>query len=169
MSNEVGLSKADTIDAVAGIAPGSFLAALRQRRPEIVALSQRSEDAAIRPEREGSFGYGLRAALACRIARLLKDDELSAHYRAMLGSSGRAVHSVADGATAGEDDPPLTAILRHVDFVTLAPEKATRDDIDALHAAGFSNADIVTLSGIIAFVNYQARVIAGLRMLKAGQ
>lgn len=156
----------DTIDRIAGIAPGSVLATLRRERPDILALSQRSEEAAIRPKQEGTFSYALRSALACRVARHLKDAELAAHYL----SDNDAIDVVARRAadpSAGSDDPRMAAILRHVDLVTLTPEEATRGDIEALRKAGLSDPEIVTLSGIIAFVNYQARVIAGLRIFGA--
>ena len=60
-------------------------------------------------------------------------------------------------------------MARHADLLTLAPRKATRNDIDALKAAGLGEADIVRLSELAAFVNYQLRVIAGLKLLKQVQ
>ena len=39
-------------------------------------------------------------------------------------------------------------------------------DIAALKAAGVGEADIVRLSELAAFVNYQLRVVAGLKLLK---
>ena len=57
-------------------------------------------------------------------------------------------------------------MARHADLLTLAPRKATRADITALKDAGVSEADIVRLSELAAFVNYQQRVIAGVRLLK---
>jgi uncharacterized protein YciW len=82
--------------------------------------------------------------------------------------SHRPIAAPSPASPVGADDPRLAAIVRHVDLVTLTPGRATRDDIDALRDAGLNEDDIVTLSGIIAFVNYQARVAAGLRMLKGG-
>jgi len=41
-----------------------------------------------------------------------------------------------------------------------------RRDIDNLLAAGLSAHAVVSLSQLIAYVNFQARVLAGLRMLK---
>jgi uncharacterized protein YciW len=64
----------------------------------------------------------------------------------------------------GAGDARLAAILRHVDMVTRTPRQATRADIEALKAAGVEEADIVRLSELVAFVSYQARVIAGLRL-----
>jgi uncharacterized protein YciW len=55
--------------------------------------------------------------------------------------------------------------MRHVDLVTQSPKSATRGHIDALRDAGVAEADIVRLAELIAFVNYQLRVVAGLRLL----
>jgi len=63
-------------------------------------------------------------------------------------------------------DLPHDAMARHADLLTLSPREATRQDIAALKAAGVSEADIVRLSELTAFVNYQLRVLAGLRLLK---
>jgi uncharacterized protein YciW len=60
-------------------------------------------------------------------------------------------------------------MARHADRLTLAPREATRQDIAALTAAGITEPDIVRLSELAAFVNYQLRVVAGLRLLKAVQ
>lgn len=168
MSTERSATEPDTVDAVAGLAPDSAITALRRQRPEIVRLTQLSEEAALRPRDEGHFDRNTRAALACRMARLLKDAALVAHYAAMLEPANEQLMAVAGGSSAAEGDVRRAAILRHVDLVTLTPGRATRDDIKALRGFGLSEADIVTLSGIIAFVNFQARVAAGLRMLKGG-
>jgi uncharacterized protein YciW len=61
----------------------------------------------------------------------------------------------------------MAAMLRHVDLVTCSPKDATRADIVALQRAGVADADIVRLSQLIAFVNYQVRVVAGLRLMGA--
>ena len=57
-------------------------------------------------------------------------------------------------------------MLAHVDLVTLKPKEATRANIEALYAVGLDDRDIVTLAGLIAFVNYQVLVVAGLKMLR---
>ena len=58
------------------------------------------------------------------------------------------------------------AILAHVDLVTRGPGSATRDDIETLTSVGLSSHAIVSLSQLISYVNFQARVLAGLRALK---
>jgi uncharacterized protein YciW len=40
--------------------------------------------------------------------------------------------------------------------------------VERLIAAGLDDRDAVTLAGLIAYVNYQIRVVAGLRMLRGG-
>ncbi len=53
-----------------------------------------------------------------------------------------------------------------MDLVTLKPREATRANIEALYAVGLDDRDIVTLAGLIAFVNYQVLVVAGVKMLR---
>jgi uncharacterized protein YciW len=75
--------------------------------------------------------------------------------------------SIVDPAWMPADgESRLAAILRHVDLVTLTPKQATRVNIEALSAAGLDDRDIVALAGLIAFVNYQVLVVAGLKMLR---
>ncbi len=128
--------------------------------------SQANCEAVLGPREAGGVSHALRLALACRIARLNGDARLAAHYQTAL--SGASEIALADPEAAPPADPRQAAMLRHVDLVTRAPRQATRRDIDALRAAGIAEADIVRLSQVIAFVNYQVRVIAGLRLLEAG-
>jgi CMD domain protein len=159
----------DVIDDAAGLTPGSATHALRRERPEIVRLSQSSFDAALRPRDPGTLSRAERAALAERMARHFADARLAAAYAALLVAEDAPpeVRAVADPAAPPPADPRLAAILRHVDLVALTPEAATAGDIARLEAAGLDGRDVVTLAGLIAFVNYQLRVAAGLRMLEA--
>ncbi|MCS5667571.1 MAG: hypothetical protein NZ876_09310, partial [Dehalococcoidia bacterium] len=59
----------------------------------------------------------------------------------------------------------MKAIIRHTDLVTLNPKDATAEDVSALRSAGLDDADIVRLSELIAFIAYQIRVVAGLRLM----
>jgi uncharacterized protein YciW len=143
----------DVIDTLAGIS-GSALAELRRQRPDVVKHLQGSDDAIFAPQDDGGFTRAERTAAALRIASLLRDGVLEAHYRQRLGD-GAPLHG-ARGA----------AVLRHVERVTTDPDAATKADIDALLAAGLTPHAVVSLSQLIAFVNFQSRVLAGLRMLK---
>jgi CMD domain protein len=159
---------ADVIDTVAGLDPATGVGALRRQRPEILRLSQTSHRAALLPADSGNLPRRERAALACRMARLLKDEVLAAHYAGLLEDEGADSSAAAliDPSVTTTADVRTTAILRHVDLLTLSPATATRGDIEKLMVVGLTDQDIVTLTGLIAFVNYQARMVAGLRMLK---
>jgi CMD domain protein len=162
-------STTDVIDTILGLDRFPDLQALREQRAKLKHLSQTSYQAALRPADPRNFSYALRAALAARMAALWKSQELSAHFRALLESEeeGSALVSVADpGHGPDAAETRLQAILAHVDLVTLSPKEATRANIEKLAAAGLDDQDIVTLAGLIAFVNYQVLVTAGLKMLR---
>jgi CMD domain protein len=159
----------DVIDTGAGLAPGSPLADLRRQRPDVVREAQESYEAIFEPAYDTSIGRAERAALGLRIALLNEAQELAEHYRVRLDSidaGGRLAATVASGAPAPAD-ARLAAVLAHVDLVTRAPGTATPDDLAKLATAGLSPRDIVALSQLIALVNYQVRVAAGLRLLGA--
>jgi len=157
----------DVMDTLAALPPGSPLAELRRQRPDVVKHLQGSDDVIFSPADDGGLTRPERAAAALRVATLLRDAVLSEHYRvrlAALDPEGALAKSVEGSAriTEGRWD----AILAHVDLVTRGPGAAERKDIDNLLAAGLSSHAVVSLSQLIAYVNFQSRVLAGLRMLK---
>ena len=159
----------DVIDKLAGIS-GATLAELRRQRPDVVKHLQGSDDVIFRPTDDGGLTRAERAAAALRIATLLRDGALEAHYRARLAGldpGGALADSI--GGTAKVTDGRWDAIVNHVDLVTRGPGSAERKDINNLHAAGLSSHAIVSLSQLIAYVNFQSRVLAGLRMLKGAR
>lgn len=158
---------ADVIDTVLGLDRFPDLKALREQRGKLKHLTQTSYEAALRPAEPRNFSYGMRAALAARMAALWKSDELASHYRGLLEGEDAGLSAIAEPGTGPADaDARLSAILAHVDLVTLAPKEATRANIEKLTAAGLDDRDVVTLAGLIAFVNYQVLVVAGLKMLR---
>jgi uncharacterized protein YciW len=160
------MSSPHLIETLSGADSG--LVGVLAERAEILGLSQAAHDAVLLPREPGGIGHAERAALAARMARANADAALAEHYRELLRRAGEspALLAITEGAApAVDNDTRLRAIIRHVDLVTLAPRDATKADIAALKAAGLSEPDIVRLAELIAFVNYQARVIAGLRLL----
>lgn len=154
------------IETLAGVPPGSKLGQALKTRAEILRLSEAAHDAVLLPREPGGLSHALRAALAARMCRHVGDAALTEHYDSYLAHSGdQDVSSLAHpGGTCG--DPLQNAMARHADLLTLAPREATRADIETLKAAGLGEADIVRLSELAAFVNYQLRVVAGLKLLK---
>jgi len=154
------------IETLVGVPATSRLGQALATRAEILRLSEAAHDAVLVPREPGGLSHGLRAALAARMCRHVGDRALAAHYESYLAHSSDldiAALAQPDG-TCG--DPLGDAMARHADLLTLAPREATRQDIAALKAAGVGEADIVRLSELAAFVNYQLRVVAGLNLLK---
>jgi len=157
----------DVMDQLAGIAPGSRLFELRRQRPEVVRHLQGSDEAILAPANDGGLSRAERAAAALRIAILLGDEALEQHYRALLVGldASDTLLRTAEAGPRTVTDPRWAAILAHVDRVTTSPDSATRADLDELLGAGLSAHALVSLSQLIAYVNFQSRVLAGLRML----
>ncbi len=142
----------DVFASLAGAPGHPAIAAAVAPRAALMAASQANYRAVITPADPGGISAPQRRAIAARIARLNGDTDLAAHY-------GAEISAAADARQA--------AMLRHVDLVTTHPKDATRADINALREAGVAEPDIVRLSQLIAFVNYQVRVIAALRLIGA--
>jgi uncharacterized protein YciW len=154
------------IETVADVPAASRLGQALNARAEILRLSEAAHDAVLLPREPGGLSHGLRAALAARMCRHLGDEALTAHYESYLAHSSD-LDLVALARPGGVCCDPLhDAMARHTDLLTLSPREATRRDIVALKAVGVSEADIVRLSELAAFVNYQLRVLAGLKLLK---
>jgi CMD domain protein len=158
----------DVMDQLAGLAADSWLAQLRRQRPDVVRHLQGSDEAIFAPRDDGGLTLGERAAAALRIAVLLRDARLQKHYRVRLepldASTGLAAG--ASGGSAGVADRRWQAVLAHVERVTADPDSARSEHIDGLLAAGLSPRAVLALSQLIAYVNFQSRVLAGLNLLR---
>ena len=144
-----------------GISADSSLASVLVMRSDILELTEKSHEASLRPNQSGGLSHAERAGLACRIAKRNNEAVLAQHYKTLFGDGSQAI---ADTDFEGDDDR-MKAIIRHTDLVTLNPKDATAEDVSALRSAGLDDADIVRLSELIAFIAYQIRVVAGLRLM----
>lgn len=152
----------DVMDALAGLAPTSPVAELRRQRPDVVRYTQTSDEAIFAPKDDGGLTRLERLAAALRVAVRLRDTTLGDHYRERLVALlGGKAPDYGKG-----DSKRRTLIQDHVDRVTTDPDSATKGDLDGLAAGGLSPHEIVALSEVIAYVNFQSRVLAGLRMLR---
>lgn len=154
------------IETLAGVVPTSPLGQALKVRAEILRLSEAAHDAVLVPRDHGGLSHGLRAALAARMCRHAGDAALTEHYDSYLAHSADLDVTVLAHPDGVSGDQRADAMARHADLLTLAPRKAARQDIETLKAAGVAEADIVRLSELAAFVNYQVRVVAGLKLLK---
>lgn len=137
----------DVIDELMGIRPGSKLDELRALRPDVRLATQASEAAIF--EGESGLTRTERHAVALHVAELNKDAALAELHRAKAG-----------------DSPRIPVLLAHATMLTKAPDQATPEAIQTLIAAGLAPRDVVMLSQLIAHVNYEARLLAGLRLLE---
>ncbi|MFT5316126.1 MAG: hypothetical protein ACI9UK_001967 [Candidatus Krumholzibacteriia bacterium] len=129
-------------------------------RAKTFDMSQAAECAVLAPKEEGAWSHELRAALAARIARMNGDLVLSAHYGA--GAGDLAVLADPNAEITSSELAPVVAFM---DKVALQTGQVESRDVTALQDANISDADIVRLAELNAFISYQVRVIAGLRLL----
>ena len=61
----------------------------------------------------------------------------------------------------------IAAALAHAQLLVSRPREASGDDLDLLLDAGWTTDGIITLSQLVAFLAFQQRVAAGLRVLDA--
>jgi len=66
-----------------------------------------------------------------------------------------------DWRTAGLDERRI-AMLAYAEKLTLAPASVTREDVDALRAAGFSDEDVLHICEVTAYYAYANRIADGL-------
>ncbi|MDF7648343.1 hypothetical protein PUG42_07250 [Erwiniaceae bacterium L1_54_3] len=157
----------DAIDQAAGLTPEDALYQTRRLRPEFVEGAEACRQSVLAPEEDQGLPADLRLALAQRMAVLNYDAPLQRDYQAQLAAlnPSEALLALASGCAVAEE--PLATIARHADMVTQQPIQATEQHIRLLEQAGLSNPQIVALSELIAFVNFQTRVAAGLRLLRS--
>ena len=122
--------------------------------------------AAIAPNDPGGLAVPLRVALARRVAVLTGEEGLAEAYANQFADAGRGADDATAGLAGQAGDARTAALLRHVDLVARRPQDASAADIDALRSAGWAEADIVRLSQLIAFVAFEARLVAGLRAMR---
>lgn len=186
---------ADIIDLLAGIAPGSALAAVRDQRAQARENAQLSFEALLEPVDEGTFPLSERYAVAAFTARLHGFDEAVRFYADLLSDEAPELADVVDAAAAsGATTGPygayrepalgsesvaglvwtadaetlgerLAAALTHTHLLVFRPRESGPEAIRALVDAGWSADDIVKLSQLVAFLAFQLRTAWALRVL----
>lgn len=157
----------DAMDKAAGLSPDDSVYQARRLRPEFVEGAELCRLSVLTPKDGLGLSNVLRIALARRMAALNVDQALIAEYETQLADldPSKDLAALAQGSTDLAE--PLATIARHVDLITLSPIKAQASDIARLTEAGLTNPQIVALSELIAFVNFQTRVAAGLRLMRS--
>ena len=130
-------------------------------RDNIFALTQRAEEAVMSPLDCGLWPTGLRAALGARFATRMELDSVAERYRTRV----TGIHAVIADPTQDGAELGLASVVAFMDKVAMEAHAVTDADIASLQGAGISDADIVRLCELNAFLAYQPRLIAGLRLL----
>jgi uncharacterized protein YciW len=158
------MNENDTTLSLAGIAGTGPLADAVASRSNIFEMTRAAEAAVLRPREAGRWPHELRAALAARIAKLNGAGDLAGRYAAAAGDYAPVADPACDGSNDG-----LGPVLAFMDKVAARTRDVAATDIAALQDAGIEDADIVRLCELNAFLAYQLRLIAGLRLMAGGQ
>ncbi len=189
----------DVIDTLVGIAPGSKLDAIRAQRSEARKHAQASYTSLFEPRDMGGvtaeerfavasfvtglhgepqtdafysskLAAGLRAAIAAEVAVARTKGPYGSYPKGPLSTENTAgpIYRIAEGNRAPLGRR-LAAAFEHTHMLVFHPRDAAAPALQALLDAGWSTTDIVTLSQLVAFLSYQIRVVAGLRVLSGSQ
>lgn len=149
--------------AESGVAESEPAGAVALHRAKIMEMTQAAENAVLAPARPGAWPADIRAALAARIARLNGEANLAGRYAARISDVKAA--PLADPANDGVAQH-MGEVIAFMDKVAAHTREVKAEDIEALKAAGIGDADIVRLAELNAFLAYQIRVIAGLKLMR---
>jgi uncharacterized peroxidase-related enzyme len=132
------------------------------------AATQASFEALFHPARYGGLTPVDRELAALRVAVLQQQLALASLHRQRaraLGATAVQLQAIERPAQGTHNAGPWAWLLRFVDRLTLVPATAEASHLQDLQRHGLAPRDIVTLAQLVAFVNYQVRVLAGLRAL----
>ncbi|XXN65981.1 alkylhydroperoxidase domain protein (plasmid) [Enterobacter ludwigii] len=138
----------DLLAALADIDPASELAQARAERHAATQHTQGSYDVLFTQDDE-DLPLAERFALAAQVAAWHGASRLEAHYRQPNQPHGAR----------------FDAGLTFAELLSLHPVDAAPQHIETLQRAGWSPRGIVTLAQLVAFVSFQSRLLAGLRLL----
>lgn len=165
------LIAATTADVIDSLLPPTVLErvdTLRRARAEVRDATQASFEAIFETDDPQGLSWGERELAAYQVAVLQREAPLArlhAERGRARGLCEEALAAVANGGLSTSPDPRRRALSQFVERLTLAPFDAQPAHLESLAAQGLAPADIVTLAQLVAFVNYEVRVLAGLRAL----
>lgn len=151
--------------------PGGFTLQERFATASLVAGIQGQADVAAFYV-SGLTAAGATAALLASVEAAISDGTAKGPYGHYApGPLSREDAAGPDFRVAGELrpvlGPHLAAAFEHAHMLVFHPRDAAPAALQVLLDAGWSTTDIVTLSQLVAFLSYQVRVAAGLRVLAA--
>jgi CMD domain protein len=128
-----------------------------------------------RPEMEAFYGSGLgaagasaalQAAIGAAVATAKVEGPYGAYPKGPLSAEDKAGPVLKIAASTREAlGPRLAAAFEHAHMLVFHPRDSAPPYLQALLDAGWSTTGIVVVSQLVAFLSYQIRVVAGLRVL----
>jgi uncharacterized protein YciW len=161
----------DLLDTLVDIHSGPPPVKVRGQRATSTGAIEESYRTLLLPAEPTGLSPLERTLVAYRVAIVTNSAPLVEHYRGQLRRLGATVALVdaAERLSLDEPLPPrIHTLLQQVDRLTSEPQTATRDHLTTLQAQGLSIPDILSLTQLVAFLNFQVRTLAGLQMLAAG-
>ena len=150
-----------TILSKADMAPDDDVTSSVVARATIIEMTQATEDAVLLPKDIGAFGRDLRVSIAARVAHLGRDPTLAERYLA----NAPDLEPLADPKES-EGTRGLGAVLAFAGKVANQTRDAAAENISGLQASRVSDANVVRLCELVAFMAFQIRVITGLRLMQ---
>jgi uncharacterized protein YciW len=160
----------DLLDTLLELQPGSPVYAARQFRAKVLAATQSSYDLFFAPDVADGLSQVERLLVAYHACLLTPAPLLAGHYLERLealGADAEQLSAVAAGSFEALGEPRLQAILAFTGTLIVKPLEGDRHALAALHEAGLSTPEIVTLAQLIAFMSYQVRLASGLLAMQA--
>lgn len=162
------MTTTDLIDRLVPLPATHPLHAVRHQRSKVVAGTQGSHAGLFDPALPAP-PLAERLLVAHAVARASGVAALQAHYadalRALPSHEAAAAVAVLDGAAPA--DARTAAVLRFATVLATAPAEGDRALLLTLPAAGLATEEAVVIAQLVAYVAYQARVVAGLQALAA--
>jgi CMD domain protein len=118
--------------------------------------------------RSAAVGEAIRAAIDVEIAAAATKGPYGAYPKGPLSKEDvqGPVHRVADKNREALG-PRLSTAFEHVHMLVFHPRDAAPPSLQAMLDAGWTTDAVVTLSQLVAFLSFQIRVVAGLKVLAA--
>lgn len=142
---------------------------LQSQRPDLARLTASCAQALLEPAVEGGLSRRDRAMIALRVAWLTPNAVMARHHRQRLIALGHG--ATIERVEQFPDTPGLdsrdTLILAHASRLTTPAIDTRSTHLETLLHHGLATRDIVTMTQLVAFTAFQARVVAGLAMNKA--
>ncbi|MGP4021282.1 peroxidase-related enzyme [Saccharopolyspora sp. 5N708] len=136
-------------------------------RPDVREFTASVDAAVLRPVDQSVLDWADRARIALRVALVNEHqeyaDEIARELDSLAGAGAAEV--IRDTDRWRELPESRQALLAHCEQVALDPADAGAGEIAVLQAHGFTAAQVVAASQVVAYVSYRVRLLLGVRLV----